>query len=132
MKHIAELPESIHEIASVIGRDRALYLVGALAPSGKRKWRRILYVPHPHNLKMSSKIVRILGYDDAVRLSSAFAGLSLQPANGNSLSRALRDHRICDMARGGVSTADIAALFVLAPRTVRGILKRQAKPPQDV
>ncbi|NKD76594.1 hypothetical protein HEQ60_02255 [Haematospirillum sp. H1815] len=131
MEQVAELPESIQEIASVIGRDRALYLVGSLAPSGKRRWRRILYVPHPRNLKMSSKIVEILGYEDAARISRAFAGLILQPANGNSLSRPLRDSRICDMARSGVPTTDIAALFVLTPRRIRDILKRE-KAPQDV
>lgn len=131
MEQVAELPESIQEIASVIGRDRALYLIGSLVPSGKRRWRRILYVPHPRNLKMSSKIVKILGYEDAARLSRAFSGLILQPANGNSLSRALRDRCICDMARRGVPTADIAAFFALAPRTVNGIRKR-AKAPQDV
>ena len=39
------LPESVQEIADVIGRDQALTFIGQLPQAGKRKWRVCVYIP---------------------------------------------------------------------------------------
>ena len=40
---VARLPESVQEIAEVIGRDKALEFIGKLPVSGSRSWRVCVY-----------------------------------------------------------------------------------------
>lgn len=129
------LPNSVQEIADVIGRERALFLIGKLprcvagAP-GKQSSRVILYVPTAQRLPADHELVRILGWNDAVKLCKAFGGEILQPANCAEIYRRYRDDQILRMAADGQNAAYIAATVSVTPHHVRAIL-RDSKNPQE-
>ncbi|NKD78153.1 response regulator transcription factor [Haematospirillum sp. H1815] len=109
------------EIASVIGREKALYLIGCLGRSGKRPWRLNLYIPrHPGD---SHPLVKILGKEDALRMAREFGGMNLQPANGNALVRRFRSREIQRLVTEGKPVRDIADLFQVTQRTVLNAIK---------
>lgn len=114
------LPESVAEIAEVIGRDKALMLLGQLPQSGTRPWRRVLYVPK--KLPIDHPLVHLLGYNDAKKLAYAFAGMILQPSNCKGIYRAYRNRQIRRMSNEGVAVADIAEVVDLSTYRVREIL----------
>lgn len=117
------LPQSVMEIAEVIGRDKALHLIGSLPRSGSRSWRVCIYIPK-ERLPKEHKLVQILGWDDACKLSEAFAGEILQPSNCRSIARTVRDRRIREMARDGISLDEIGANVDLSVYRVREILSK--------
>lgn len=121
------LPESAAEIADVIGRDQALRLIGSLPQSGSRAWRVCVYIPKRLRT-VDHPLVRILGYHDAQRMVQAFSGMILQPSNCRSVSRAVRDARIHEMAREGYSTGEIAHGVNLSAYRVREILSMGEAP----
>ncbi|KVZ37345.1 hypothetical protein WL13_20730 [Burkholderia ubonensis] len=125
-----QLPQSVQEIADVIGRERALYLIGQLpryvagAP-GKQSSRVILYVPK--HLTDDHELVRILGWKHAAKLCGEFGGEVLQPANCAEIYRRYRDAQIARMVGdmvgeglpNGYAVAQVADLFGVTGRTVR-------------
>lgn len=122
------LPQSVMEIAEVIGRDKALHLIGSLPRSGSRSWRVCIYIPK-ERLPKEHKLVQILGWDDACKLSEAFAGEILQPSNCRSIARAVRDRRIREMGRHGIDADQIARDVDLSIYRVREILA--GNPPEE-
>ncbi|WP_170326735.1 hypothetical protein [Ruegeria arenilitoris] len=109
------------EIAEVIGRDQALHLIGSLPQSGSRAWRVCFYVPK-RLPAVDHQLVRILGWEDANKLVSAFAGMILQPSNCRFIVRAARNRRIREMAEEGCSVKEIAHGVDLSIDRVREIL----------
>lgn len=124
-----KLPASVQEIADVIGRDRALYLIGQLPktypPSTRTAHgateRVILYVPK--SLRPDHALVAILGWADASKLVSAFGGEVMQPANCRELYRRFRDRSILGMLKAGNSPSAIAELMGVSDRHVRNVAK---------
>jgi hypothetical protein len=123
------LPKSVQEIADVIGRERALYLVGQL-PRCERRDKRypgamqsevILYVPTAQRLTVTHDLVRILGWNDAVKMCKHFGGEILKPASCSEIYRSYRDRIITDMWRAGMSTSHIAAIVGVTDRHVRNV-----------
>lgn len=84
-----KLPKSAQQIADVIGRDKALYLIGRLARSPKRPRDLWLYVPK--KLESTHQLVKILGHRDAQKLVKVFAGEILCLASCRSLVKLYRD-----------------------------------------
>jgi len=121
-----KLPESVAEIAAVIGREKALYLIGQLPQAGKRKWRVCLYIPK--RMPLDHHLVRLLGYADAKKMAYAFSGMILQPSNCKSIYRAYRDREIRRMAKEGTSVGQIASVVDLSPYRIREILA--GEPPE--
>lgn len=119
---MAQLPDSVQEIANVIGQHKALYLVGRLPRVGKRSWRCELYVPKV--LDADSDLVRILGWDDALKITKEFGGEILQPANCGHLYMAYRNRQINRLFRDGHSLTFLADLFGMTERRIRGILEK--------
>ncbi|MDT9046444.1 hypothetical protein RSW36_25170 [Escherichia coli] len=120
------LPNSVQEIADVIGRERALYLIGQLprcfaGKPGHKSHRVILYVPTIQRLPADHELVRILGWNDAVKLCRAFGGEILQPANCAEIYRRYRDAIVVSMLRAGMTTAHIAAIVGVTDRHVRNL-----------
>lgn len=115
------LPESVAEIAEVIGRDQALHLIGSLPQSGSRAWRVCVYIPK-RLPSVDHQLVRILGYHDAQKMVRAFSGMILQPSNCRFLARAARNRRIKEMAEEGLSINEIAHGVDLSAYRVREIL----------
>jgi hypothetical protein len=116
------LPQSVIEIAEVIGRDKALHLIGSLPRSGSRSWRVCIYIPK-ERLPKEHKLVQILGWDDACKLAEAFAGEILQPSNCRSIARAVRDRRLREMYQEGIQIEEIALSLNLSIYRVKEILK---------
>lgn len=131
------LPNSVQEIADVIGRERALYLIGQLprcvagAP-GKQSSRVILYVPTVQRLPADHELVRILGWNDAVKLCRAFGGEILQPANCAEIYRRYRDEQIARMSSEGASTAYISATVGVTEQHVRFIVRAMKNPQEEI
>jgi hypothetical protein len=127
------LPKSVQEIADVIGRERALYLVGQLPRCVTRDKRYpgatqshvMLYVPTVARLQLDHELVRILGYVDAVKLCRAFGGEILQPASCIEIYQRYRDAQIVRMGEQGMTTADLVATFNVSRETVRAAIRRQ-------
>lgn len=115
-----KLPQSVAEIAEVIGREKALEFIGRLPVSGNRSWRRIVYIPK--HLPADHKLVEMLGWRDAKKLCYAFAGMILQPSNLNYLHRQHRNREIHRLVAEGVSIKDVADMVELSPYRVREII----------
>ncbi|CAJ3408750.1 hypothetical protein DO71_1447 [Burkholderia pseudomallei] len=125
-----QLPNSVQEIAEVIGRERALYLVGQLPrrvtrdkryPAAKNS-ELMLYVPTVERLGGDHPLVRILGYKDASMLCRAFGGETLKPANCNEIYRRYRDAQIARMVGEGYPVSYVADLFGVSGQTVRNAI----------
>lgn len=122
-----KLPDSVQEIADVIGRERALYLIGQLPQSGTRSWRTCFYVPK--RIKPDHLLVEILGWHDAMRMVRHFGGEILQTSNCNFLHRQFRAREIHRMNADGLSAKQIAAAVGITDRQVRNILAES--PPEE-
>lgn len=119
------LPQSVREIAEVIGRHEALFLIGKLptcvsGADGKKASKVILYVPA--KLKPKHRLAGIIGQEKAAALVQAFGGEILYPANCEDIYRRFRDASIRRMATAdGMSPVEIAELFGMSVRQVRNI-----------
>ncbi|BCN09928.1 hypothetical protein ACNRBS_20830 [Ralstonia pseudosolanacearum] len=111
-----QLPGSVQEIADVIGRQRALYLVGQLPRCGAQL---TLYVPTEQRLGDDHMLVRILGADDAAKLCRVFGGETLKPANCNAIYSRYRDAQMARMVGEGYPVSYVADMFDVSSQTVR-------------
>ncbi|WP_186122863.1 helix-turn-helix domain-containing protein [Burkholderia gladioli] len=119
-----KLPRSVQEIADVIGRQRALYLVGQLptyvaGAEGKKSAHISFSVPKLARLRDDHQLVRILGRDDAEKLCQHFGGEILYPANCAEIYRVYRAESAVKLVREGRTVADVADVLGVHPRTVR-------------
>lgn len=132
-----ELPASVQEIADVIGRDKALLLIGKLPKAysrdkrwpGAQKSTLVMYVPTVKRLGLDHFLVKTLGYIDAVKMCEAFGGEIMYPASCANIHRAFRDQSILSMVRAGMRTATVAAIIGVSDRHVRNLVKEN--PPED-
>jgi hypothetical protein len=123
----APLPPSAQEIADVIGRDRALFLIGQLPVSGARSWRRVVYIPK--RMPLDHPLVALMGWHDAEKLRRTFGGEILQPSNCNCVARAWRNRVICSMAADGDDVVAIAKAVTSTVWVVRKVIAGNA--PED-
>jgi len=118
-----KLPRSVQEIADVIGYHKALRLVRQLPPCGNRERRRNLYVPKPHNLKPNHKMVKLLGWDDAMALCQEHGGRTMQPAECSYLERAvMKDREILNWRDLGYEPREIAKKLDMSEKWVTAVL----------
>lgn len=120
------LPASVQEIADVIGREAALYLIGQLptcyaGTSGKQSTRVILYVPK--RLKPGHRLVTILGWHTALQLVEGFGGEILQPANCQEVYRRFRDSEAARLTADGLTPARLAEIMAVSERHIRNITR---------
>ncbi len=125
------LPYSVQEIANVIGREQALFLIGQLprcytpdrrvrpGRTGGKKTTLIMYVPKV--LLFKDKLVSILGWNDATKLVREFSGMLIHPANCADVYRPYRDANIARLIGEGVPTKMIAEWFDVSERTVKNV-----------
>lgn len=124
------LPQSVQEIADVIGREAALHLI-----RNSRKYRGgrdggkcakvILSVPK--RLKPNHRLVEILGLERASQMVEAFGGETKHPANCNWLHLLERNDEIRRMASEGVANAELAKAFNLTERRIRDLVRATPK-----
>lgn len=126
-----KLPDSVQEIADVIGQERALFLVGQLPRCYFRdpRWPEaksahvMLYVPTAQRLKPDHELVRILGWLDAMKLCRFFGGEILRPASCAVVYRPFRDQSILRIVGEGVPIAMVADWFEVSDRHVKNLLR---------
>lgn len=122
------------EIADVIGRGRALYLIGRLpkiycaARGGSNGERVVMYVPK--TITTQHNLVRILGWNDAAKLVTQFGGEVMQPGNCSEVYRGFRDRSIIRLHAEGMAKIDLVALFDVSERHVRNLIRE--KPQEDL
>lgn len=132
-----KLGQTYHEVASVVGWDRAVE-IGMLAwhnasPPSKRRGRDAgrrggfgaIYVPQKIDASGGQKIVKLIGMEDARRLVAAFPGeqLCFQSIEAASFDR--RNRAIAEQVAEGRRAAVVAACFDLDERHVRRICAMQ-------
>lgn len=124
---VPKLPPVVQDIADVLGRERALFLIGQLprcvitdrskGDVGTKAERVILYVPK--NLKPDHVLVRILGWQDAQRLVAMFGGELLNPPTmRDTIYRPWRDEAIRNLVDQGVGQDMVAEWFGLTRKRV--------------
>jgi hypothetical protein len=131
-----ELPASVQEIADVIGRDKALLLIGKLPKAysrdkrwpGAQKSTLVMYVPTVKRLGLDHFLVKTLGYIDAVKMCEAFGGEIMYPASCANIHRKFRDDSILAMMRTGMRAQTVAAIVGVSDRHVRNLVKEN--PPE--
>lgn len=115
-----ELPRTVQEIADVIGRERALFLIGQLPKlwvQSQQYHKVILYVPK--RLKPSDPLVKILGWNEASKMVQHFGGEMLHPANCEYIYRHFIHRSIKRMHSDGMDAKAIAELLDVSERTVK-------------
>lgn len=118
----------------MIGRERALFLVGQLPDSYRDSRGRFdgcacLYIPakiHPNH-----QLVRMIGWQDASRLVRAFGGEILYPSKCAELIREWRDANIRRLNLKGMKVQELAEWFGLSDRMIRNIISKEIAPEAD-
>jgi len=127
MREFDDLPISIAEIAEVIGREKALFLIGQLPRSPSRSWRVNLYIPK--RMPLDHWLIKLLGFPDAEKMRREFGGIILQPSNCGHVYRLFRNKEVRRMADAGIPVHQIADAVDLTTRQVRNIISE--RPPED-
>ena len=126
------LPETLRDIAEVIGREAAVRLAEGMRPiteegkpasTGSRPRRLMIYVPR--RLTPDHPLVGLLGWTIALKLQRSHTNLIIEIPLCADLMRAYRDHCIAEMARGGGDVGAVASWFQLHERSVRDILAKE-------
>jgi len=116
------LPESVQQIADVIGRDAALRLVNRLPRSyaGRRQSGiPMLYVPRL--LSPDHSLVQLIGFPAAQKLVRAFGGEILYPAACIDVVRHARNREIVRLLNDGWDERVIAYTFGMTVRQLKNI-----------
>ena len=129
------LPNSVQDVADVIGEQKALTLVASASkifpPSRGSGRAEQLQVYVPSNISPTHQLVRVLGWVDAEKLSRHFGGEILKLGNCAELKRAHRNEAIKRMAGEGVPREMIAQWFNINPRTVANVLESRTDNASD-
>lgn len=118
------LPKSVQQIADVIGVSQALKLIGLLPVCKVRDKRyskaisnRIVLIV-PSNLKADDKLVKMIGWNDALKLSKHFGGEFLYPATCAEIYRDFLKDTAHRMVRDGKKPAEVAEAMQIPYRTI--------------
>jgi len=115
------LPESVEEIAEVIGRGNAVRLVEGTRASGKRRWRRSLYVPA--EMPEDHRIASMIGLEVATRLSFSHGNCIVELPSCFALRKAYAADYAQRLTDAGASESSIAKEMAIEPKTVKGLLE---------
>ena len=126
---MVQLPQSVQEIADVIGRQAALELVGQLGTYEVRDKRypnsitnrKVLFVPA--SLKPDDRIIGMIGYVNAVKLVRAFGGSFLFPAPCAEIYRNFINETVLRLHREGMKAAEISESIDISLRRVYRVLE---------
>jgi hypothetical protein len=121
------LPKSAQEIAEVIGREKALFLIGTHRSVGRRSWRVNIYVPK--RLPPDHNLVRLLGWQSAKKLSDYFGGEILQPSNCRCIEREFRNQAIMERHEAGMPAREIADSLGVTYDTVKKLIWARGNSP---
>lgn len=122
---MSRLPESVRQVAEVIGETAALELVKRWprqAVRGDVPFRPVMYVPS--RLTPDHRLVAIIGWMLAERLVKAFGGDIIFLAMCANIVRNDRDQAIAEAVARNATPAAIAARFGMSERQVRRIIAK--------
>lgn len=124
---MSRLPESVQQVAEVIGESAALDLVRRwprTRTKGDVPFRPVLYVPA--RLPERHRLIDIIGADKARELVRVFAGETIFLATCASVVRNDRDTAILEAMRGQptMTPAAVSAKFGIHPEHARKIMRR--------
>lgn len=127
MRNDYDLPDNVRQIAAVIGRERALLLVGKVL-----KWDRggnygragCLYVPR--RLTPGHKLIDLAGQPDALRLVEAFGGEILHISPCAAVLRRWRNAEAARLAAAGVTRREVAEIIGVCQRHLSNLLRISA------
>lgn len=114
------LPEVVQEIAEVVGREKAVRLVEGVLATGKRSWRRNLYVPS--RMRSDHRIAKLIGLDAARALSLSHANSNLQLPPCKALRSAYLTLLAQKMGDDGATISEIAQELGVDQKTVTSLL----------
>lgn len=128
-----KIPDSVAEVAAVIGRERALYLVGKVPESmimigGYRTKRKCLYVPR--TLPLDHPLVSIIGFADATKMVRMFGGEILKLGTCSRGVSEFRDQRIRELLEMGWSRKRVAAHVGIPLGNLKNALRSKPKEAQ--
>jgi len=109
------LPDSIHELISVI--DVPLTLVLIRARAGRQ-------VSMPTDPKLSPWLVELLGIDAVTKLSAHYNGQKIDIPRCVAAMRAVRDQAIYADRQAGETLGALASKYDFTERGIRNVLKR--------
>ena len=119
-----KLPKSVQQIADVIGVSQTMKLIGLLPVCKVRDKRyskaisnRIVLIV-PANLKADDKLVKMIGWDDAYKLSRHFGGEFLYPATCAEIYRDFLKDTAARMHSEGMKPAEVAEAMQIPYRTI--------------
>lgn len=119
-----KLPKSVQQIADVIGVSQTMKLIGLLPVCKVRDKRyskaisnRIVLIV-PANLKADDKLVKMIGWDDAYKLSRQFGGEFLYPATCAEIYRDFLKDTAARMHSEGMKPAEVAEAMQIPYRTI--------------
>lgn len=120
-QHIA-LPETLADIAEVIGREGALMLAEAYLnhQTGARSWRSQIYVPQ-RRMADNHPLVRVLGRARAEDLQRTHANLIIEVPRCAKIQSAYRDYIAYQMIKSGQTPEDVTACGVVTIDRARAI-----------
>lgn len=114
------LPETMEEIAEVIGRGKAVRLVEGTRASGKRRWRRSLYVPT--DMSEEHRIASMIGFEAATRLSYSHGNCIIELPSCFALRKAYLSDYAWQLSGAGASPGEIARELGVELKTVNALL----------
>lgn len=119
------LPDSVRQVAEVIGEVAALELVKRWprqAVKGDVPFRPVIYIPA--KITPDHRLVQIIGWPLAVRLVKRFGGDIIFLATCANIVRDDRNQAIADALERNTSPAAIAARFNMSERQVRRVIAK--------
>ena len=129
------LPKVYHEVAAVIGWDRAIAFGMSVwtekrPPSRCQDYGRgVIYIPHELRGLVGhygAELIRLAGERDAALLVGAFCGLFLEFPNIVSASIGRRNRAIAQHMADGLRPAVVACAFGITERQARNIAKKES------
>ncbi|PCJ05871.1 MAG: hypothetical protein COB16_14335 [Rhodobacteraceae bacterium] len=114
------LPETVAEIAEVVGRGNAVRLVEGTRATGKRKWRRHLYVPG--DMPDDHWITKMIGLEAAVWLSYSHGNCIIELPSCFALRKAYMADHALRLSYAGAALPEIAREMGVEQKTAKGLL----------
>ncbi|WP_312968507.1 Mor transcription activator family protein [Acinetobacter gerneri] len=126
--HEYPLPQNLIDIAETIGRSKAFHLVGQLPRTkqikgdNRTRWRIYLHVPKPENLKAHNRLVKIIGWEDAYKMSLIFGGEVLSIPSCKQMQTHFLYKGIRAQYDAGVSIEILMIIFGMTRKNIQRIL----------
>ncbi|AZB63877.1 hypothetical protein EBL87_09060 [Cereibacter sphaeroides] len=113
------LPDTLQDVAEVIGREAALRLAEGLPQCGSRSWRRMVYVPQ--KMKEGHPLVRLIGRERAEELRRSHTNMILEVPVCVEIRAAYREHVIRRLKAAEMPEQEIARMVGVDVAAVRAV-----------